>query len=541
MRDAAINYPDGNWKNGILGCVPSEHRNLSVPALVETIILRGEGHLTDTGSVVVNTGKYTGRAAQDKFIVIEETTKDNIWWDNNHSISKEHFGRIFQDMSESAPIKEGKMFLQELSAVAAPDYRIGVTFIGELAWHCLFLHHLLIRDKFPNETADGDSNGITIINCPSFQADPIRHGVRSSAVVALSIEKRLVLVGGTAYAGENKKAVFTLLNYLLPEQGVLPMHCSANHNPDDAKNSALFFGLSGTGKTTLSSVSERILVGDDEHGWAKDGRVFNFEGGCYAKAIRLSPKEEPEIFAASQRFGSVLENVVYDKTTGLVDFNDASLTENTRLAYPLDYIDRASKLSIAGAPKHIFMLTCDAFGVLPPVARMTPEQAFYYFLSGFTSKVSGTEQGIQEPIPTFSPCFGAPFMPRHPTEYGKILYERILNNQSSCWLINTGWTGGAYGTGHRIPIKTTRSILDQILSGKLNESLFHPDEHFGLLIPDSIQNIDRTVLHPKLGWSDQKCYDEKANVLVRMFVKNFKVYLPHVPEIIQNVALSGAV
>ena len=443
------------------------------------------------------------------------------------------FDRLYSDMV--AHMKGGEYFVQDLYAGADADHRLDVRVISELAWHNLFIRHLLRR---PSRTElDSFVPEFTIINCPSFKADPAKHGCRTDTVIALNFDKKLILIGGTEYAGENKKSVFTLLNYLLPEKGLMPMHCSANHatgNPDD---SAVFFGLSGTGKTTLSADPARVLIGDDEHGWSENG-IFNFEGGCYAKTINLLKEAEPEIYATTHSFGTVIENMVYDEETLELDFDDASLTANTRCAYPLEQISNASDTGLGGHPKNIIMLTCDAFGVLPPIARLTPAQAMYHFLSGFTSKVAGTERGVTEPEPTFSTCFGAPFMPRRPEAYGNLLREKIATYGSTCWLVNTGWTGGAYGTGSRMPIKATRALLTAALDGSLNQGQFRKDSNFGFEVPVSLKGVDDALLDPRSTWSDAAAYDAQAAKLVGMFADNFAQYVPYIDEDVKAAAIS---
>jgi phosphoenolpyruvate carboxykinase (ATP) len=376
----------------------------------------------------------------------------------------------------------------------------------------------------------------TIINCPSFKADPERHNCRTDTVIAINFDKKRVLIGGTEYAGENKKGVFTLLNYLLPEKGIMPMHCSANHARGNPVDTAIFFGLSGTGKTTLSSDPDRILIGDDEHGWSERG-TFNFEGGCYAKTISLSPEAEPEIYATTSMFGTVIENMVFDPDTLELDFEDDSLTPNMRAAYPMDYIANASATALGGHPKNVVMLTCDAFGVLPPIARLTPAQAMYHFLSGFTSKVAGTERGVTEPQPTFSTCFGAPFIPRRPEVYGKLLREKIARHGATCWLVNTGWTGGAYGTGSRMPIKATRTLLTAALDGSLRDAPFRKDRFFGFEVPTAVDGVPDILLDPRRTWDDPEAYDRQAQKLVSMFAENFSKYLDHIDDDVKAAAL----
>jgi len=449
--------------------------------------------------------------------VREPATEASVWWDNNHAMGREAFDRLLADITWHGTGKE--LFVQDLYAGADPKHRIRVRVYTEYAWHSLFIRNLLIRPE-PDELA-GFVPDLTIIDMPSFKAQPGRYGVRSETVIACDLAKGLVLIGGTEYAGEMKKSVFTFLNYRLPEQGVMPMHCSANIGPDG--DVAVFFGLSGTGKTTLSATADRTLIGDDEHGWGEDG-VFNFEGGCYAKTIRLSAEAEPEIFEATQRFGTVLENVAIEETTRRLDFDDAGKTENTRAAYPLSFIANASETSRGGHPRNVVMLTADAFGVLPPIARLTPAQAIYYFLSGFTAKVAGTERGVTEPQPTFSTGFGAPFLPRRPSEYASLLSDLIREHKVTCWLVNTGWTGGGYGVGRRIPIEWTRALLNAALSGDLAQGSFRTDRYFGFQVPTSVIGVPLHVLDPYKTWADKLAYDAQAKKLIGMFVENFKAF-----------------
>ncbi|WP_273690319.1 phosphoenolpyruvate carboxykinase [Ketogulonicigenium vulgare] len=506
--------------------------NLLEPDLVKAAVQRGEGELGQGGTVLVNTGKFTGRSPKDKHVVATPGVEPHIWWDNNRRMEPEAFDRLYADML--AHMKGRDFFVQDLFGGADPAYRLDVRMVTELAWHGLFIRHLLRRPT--RAEVDAFVPEFTIINVPSFRADPERHGCRSDTVIALNFEKKLILIGGTEYAGENKKSVFTLLNYILPEMGVMAMHCSANHAIDDPEDSAIFFGLSGTGKTTLSSDPARVLVGDDEHGWSDNG-IFNFEGGCYAKTINLSAVAEPEIYATTKNFATVIENMVYDPETKELDFTDAKYTENMRCAYPLEQISNASSTGLAGAPKNVIMLTCDAYGVLPPIARLTPAQAMYHFLSGFTSKTPGTERGVVEPEPTFSTCFGAPFMPRRPEVYGKLLQEKIGQYGATCWLVNTGWTGGAYGTGKRMPIKATRALLTAALDGSLNDVAFRKDPNFGFEVPVAVPGVDDALLDPRQTWADAAAYDAKAAQLVAMFSKNFEKYLPFIDEDVKAAAI----
>ncbi|MEO1795970.1 MAG: phosphoenolpyruvate carboxykinase [Pseudomonadota bacterium] len=516
---------------GITG-LGAVYYNLIEPALVETAIKRGEGELGQGGTLLVSTGKFTGRSPKDKHIVRTDDVADKIWWEQNAAMSPEGFDALYADMLEH--MKGREYFVQDLFGGADPAHRLDVRMVTELAWHSLFIRHMLRRpdsDELTTFTADW-----TVINCPSFKADPERHNCRTETVVTMNFEKKLILIAGTEYAGENKKSVFTLLNYLLPERGIMPMHCSANHAPGNPIDTAIFFGLSGTGKTTLSADPERMLIGDDEHGWSERG-TFNFEGGCYAKTIKLSAEAEPEIYATTQKFGTVIENMVYDADTKELDFEDDSLTANMRCAYPLEYISNASKTALGGHPKNIIMLTCDAFGVLPPIARLTPAQAMYHFLSGFTAKVAGTERGVTEPEPTFSTCFGAPFMPRRPEEYGRLLRDKIAKHGATCWLVNTGWTGGAYGEGSRMPIRATRALLAAALDGTLNNGQFRKDENFGFEVPVSVPGVADLLLTPRRTWDDGAAYDKQADKLVQMFSDNFEQYLPHIDDEVKAVAI----
>ena len=506
--------------------------NLMEPALIEAALKRGEGTLGKGGSFYVTTGKFTGRSPQDKHVVKTPSVEDNIWWENNRAMTPEGFDALHADMLEHMKGKD--YFVQDLTGGADPAYSIKVRMVTELAWHGLFIRHMLRRPD--RDALDEFVADFTVINCPSFKADPAKHNCRSDTVIALNFDKKTILIGGTEYAGENKKSVFTLLNYLLPEKGIMPMHCSANHAPDDPTDSAIFFGLSGTGKTTLSADPSRALIGDGEHGWSDRG-IFNFEGGCYAKTINLSPEAEPEIHATTARFGTVIENMVFDPLTLELDFQDNSITDNMRCAYPLEAISNASKTSLGGHPKNVIMLTCDAYGVLPPIARLSPAQAMYHFLSGFTAKTPGTEVGVTEPIPTFSTCFGAPFMPRRPEVYGALLREKIAKHGATCWLVNTGWTGGAYGTGSRMPIKATRALLTAALDGSLADSTFRKDPNFGFDVPVSVPGVAAILLDPRRTWDDGAAYDAQAQKLVGMFAENFSQYEAYIHEDVKAVAI----
>ena len=517
--------------HGISG-LGTVYYNLTEPGLIEEALKRGEGRLGRGGAFLVSTGAFTGRSPKDKHIVRDAETEDTVWWDNNRPMTPEGFDALYADMLEHLQGRD--MFVQDLQGGADPALSVNVRMVTEFAWHGLFIRHMLRRPE--RTTLDSFEPDFTVINVPSFKANPAKHGCRSETVIAMNLSKRLVLIGGTEYAGENKKSVFTLMNYILPEKGVMAMHCSANHAQNNPVDAAVFFGLSGTGKTTLSADPERILIGDDEHGWSDRG-TFNFEGGCYAKTISLSPEAEPEIYATTSMFGTVIENMVYDEETFDLDFEDDSLTANMRCAYPLDYIPNSSESGMGGHPKNIIMLTCDAFGVLPPIARLTPAQAMYHFLSGFTSKVAGTERGVTEPEPTFSTCFGAPFMPRRPETYGKLLQEKIADHGATCWLVNTGWTGGAHGEGHRMPIKATRALLHAALDGSLNEATFRKDENFGFQVPVTVPGVDGQLLDPRATWSDKAAYDKQAAKLVEMFAENFEQYVPFIDDDVKAVAI----
>lgn len=502
------------------------------PALVNAAVQRGEGRLGLGGAFLCETGRFTGRSPKDKFVVRSPSVEGTIWWENNAPMTPAAFDQLYTDML--AHMQGRDYFVQDLYAGADPIHRVDLRMVTELAWHGLFIRHLLRRPE--RAELDDFAPEWTVINCPSFKADPARHGCRSETVIALNFDRKLILIANTAYAGENKKAVFTLLNYLLTDTGVMPMHCSANHAIGNPVDTAVFFGLSGTGKTTLSADPSRTLIGDDEHGWSDRG-AFNFEGGCYAKTINLSAEAEPEIFATTHRFATVVENVVHDPETFVLDFEDDSLTANTRCAYPLDYISNASATGLGGHPKHVVMLTCDAFGVLPPIARLTPAQAMYHFLSGFTSKVAGTERGVTEPQPTFSTCFGAPFMPRRPEVYGKLLAEKIAKHGAACWLVNTGWTGGAYGVGKRMPIRATRALLAAALDGSLNAATFRKDANFGFDVPVAVAGVDDALLDPRRTWGSAADYDAQARKLVAMFAANFAQYLPFIDEDVKAAAI----
>ncbi|RGP40893.1 Phosphoenolpyruvate carboxykinase (ATP) [Altererythrobacter insulae] len=507
------------------------HPNLGTPQLVEQALTKGEGELSRYGSLVVKTGAHTGRSANDKFIVRDAETEDTVWWGKvNVSMTPEHFAALKEDFMAALKDKD-ELFVADLYGGSQPEHRVNVRVVNELAWHNLFIRTMLVRPTADQLT---DFNPeYTIIDLPTFRADPERHGTRSETVIAVNLAEKLILIGGTRYAGEMKKSVFGILNYLLPAKGVMPMHCSANVGADG--KTAVFFGLSGTGKTTLSADASRTLIGDDEHGWS-DTAVFNFEGGCYAKMIRLSEEAEPEIYATTRKFGTVLENVVMDPVTRDLDFDDNSLAENTRGAYPIDYIPNTSEENLGPVPSNVIMLTADAFGVLPPIARLTPDQAMYHFLSGYTAKVAGTEIGVTEPEATFSTCFGAPFMPRHPSVYGNLLKDRIAKGGVACWLVNTGWTGGKYGVGNRMPIKATRALLNAALDGSLNDVEFRKDVNFGFDVPVAVPGVDSAILDPRGTWADKEEYDRTAEKLVQLFIDNFAQFSDHVDQGVREAA-----
>ena len=531
MLNGRVNPSHKLENQGIFG-LGNVYYNYMEPALVAAAVARGEGTLGKGGAFLCETGAFTGRSPKDKFVVRTPAVDQTIWWENNAAMTPAAFDLLHADML--AHMRGRDYFVQDLFGGADPVHRLDVRVVTELAWHGLFIRHLLRRPD--RAELDNFVPDWTIINCPAFKADPVRHGCRTETVIALNFDAKIILIANTAYAGENKKAVFTLLNYLLPEKGVMPMHCSANHAIGNPVDTAVFFGLSGTGKTTLSADPSRTLIGDDEHGWSDRG-TFNFEGGCYAKTINLSAEAEPEIFATTSKFGTVVENMVFDPETLELDFDDDSLTANMRCAYPLDYISNASASGLGGHPKNIIMLTCDAFGVLPPIARLTPAQAMYHFLSGFTSKVAGTERGVTEPTPTFSTCFGAPFMPRRPEVYGKLLQAKIAKHGAACWLVNTGWTGGAYGTGKRMPIKATRALLTAALDGNLGQGEFRRDPNFGFEVPVAVAGVDQHLLNPRETWADQGVYDAQARKLVGMFADNFGQYVPFIDADVKAAAI----
>nr|WP_106780552.1 phosphoenolpyruvate carboxykinase (ATP) [Lysinibacillus timonensis] len=503
---------------------------LSVPQLVERATARGEASLTIDGAIVAETGKYTGRSPKDKFIVEEESTKDKIDWGKvNQTISAEVFDNLYVKVINYLKEKD-ELFVFKGFAGADKDSQLSIQVVNEFAWHNLFCHQLFIR---PNEEELASHIAeFTIIGAPTFKADPTVDGTNSEAFIIVSFEKKIILIGGTEYAGEMKKSIFGIMNYLLPENGIFPMHCSANVG--EAGDVALFFGLSGTGKTTLSADSNRKLIGDDEHGWSDNG-VFNIEGGCYAKTINLSAEKEPEIYNAI-RFGTVLENVVVDPKSRIPNYDDGALTENTRAAYPIHFIDNIVTPSVAGHPKTIIFLTADAYGVLPPISKLTKEQAMYHFLSGFTSKLAGTERGVTSPEPVFSTCFGSPFLPLPATRYAEMLGEKIDEHGSQVFLVNTGWTGGEYGVGTRMKLSYTRAMVRAAIDGKLNNVETTQDPVFGLYIPTEIEGIPSEVLNPRDAWADKDAYDQKATYLADLFKENFKKF----SNVAEEITTKGA-
>ncbi|MGC2696804.1 MAG: phosphoenolpyruvate carboxykinase (ATP) [Candidatus Angelobacter sp.] len=491
------------------------HRNLYSGVLVEHSVRRGEGLLADNGALVAYTGKFTGRTPKDKFTVKDAATTELVnWGEANQPFAPEKFDALFE--RAVASLGEKELFVQDLYAGADPKYRLPIRVINEYAWHNLFVRALFVRPT--KEELKTHQAEFTIVSAPEFLADPQRDGTRSEAFIVVSFTRKIILIGGTKYAGEMKKSIFGIMNFLLPQKNVFPMHCSANVGSNG--ETALFFGLSGTGKTTLSADPERRLIGDDEHGWSPTG-IFNFEGGCYAKCIRLSKENEPQIWNAV-RFGSVLENVTLDPETHVPDYNDDSRTENTRCAYPVDYIDGAVIPGMGGHPKNVIFLTADAFGVLPPISKLNNDQAMYHFLSGYTAKVAGTEAGVKEPQPNFSTCFGAPFLPLRPKVYAEMLGRRMQEHGSQCWLVNTGWFGGPYGVGSRMKLSYTRAMVNAAIEGALNNVEFEPDPAFGLTVPKIVPGVPPEFLRPRDAWKDKAAYDKSAADLAARFAKNFE-------------------
>jgi phosphoenolpyruvate carboxykinase (ATP) len=509
--------------------------NLVAPALVQLAVGRGEAVLVTAGALSASTGRHTGRAPRDRFIVEHPEIRAGIDWGNvNQPIEPAAAARLWAKAREHVGGRE--LFVQDLFAGADPAYRLRVRVITETAWHSLFACNMFLLPSAAARAAFAPD--FTVVQLPSLKADPMLDGTRSEVAIVVDLVARTILICGTSYAGEIKKSIFGVLNYLLPEQGVFPMHCSANVGPRG--DVAVFFGLSGTGKTTLSADPGRTLIGDDEHGWSPRG-VFNFEGGCYAKVIRLSPEDEPEIFAASTRFGAILENVIADPLSGAVDFDDDHLTENTRASYPLSFIPNASSSGLGAHPTHIVMLTADAFGVLPPISRLTPEQAMYHFLSGYTARVAGTEEGVKEPQATFSTCFGAPFMPRHPSVYAKMLGDFMRRHEVDCWLVNTGWSGGPVGDGQRMRLAHTRAMLRAALNGELDRVAMRRHPEFGLMMPETCPGVPSEILDPRMTWSDARAYDRKAHELAKRFEVNFRRFAPHVGDEVEAAGIHAAV
>jgi phosphoenolpyruvate carboxykinase (ATP) len=520
QKQASSLKPDYGLDNHGLRNIRNVYWNLPVEALYEESIFRSEGKISLHGPLIVDTGKHTARAANDKFIVREVTTEEHIWWGQyNRPIAEDKFNMVYQRLQGFLQGRD--LFVQDCYGGADPNYRLPVRVITELAWHSLFVKNMLIQATSNDELRKFIPE-FTVISVPSFQGLPEIDGSNSPTFIMLNFDQKLCIIGGSGYGGEIKKAVFTLLNYLLPLQGLMTMHCSANVGKTG--DVALFFGLSGTGKTTLSADPNRFLVGDDEHGWSDEG-VFNFENGCYAKVINLSPTAEPEIFACTRKFGTVLENVIYDPVTRMLDLDDMERTENTRAAYPLSFITNSVPEKMAGHPKNVLMLTCDASGVMPPLARLTPEQAMYHFISGYTAKVSGTEIDLgKEPEITFSACFGAPFMVHHPFFYADLLRRKMLKYGAQCWLVNTGWTGGVYGIGKRMSIHHTRALLNAALDGKLDNAEFYTDPVFGFQVPMHCENVPDKVLKPIETWDDPAAYQERYLQLAALFIENFKKF-----------------
>jgi phosphoenolpyruvate carboxykinase (ATP) len=500
------------------------YRNLSTAELYEHAIRNGEGIVSAHGSLVVRTGKHTGRSPKDKFVVREPSSQDTVWWGEiNQPISEEHYDRLRTRLMRH--VADRPVYSQDLYIGAQPEHRRSLRVFTETAWASIFARNLFRRP--PAEDLDGFAPNFTIIDVPSFKADPSTEGVRSETAILVHLKRMEIIIVGTEYAGEIKKSAFTVMNYLLPDEGALPMHSSVNVGRYD--DPALFFGLSGTGKTTLSADPERSLIGDDEHGWGADG-LFNFEGGCYAKTIRLSPMYEPDIFATTRRFGTILENVDLDERTRELDLDSERFTENTRGAYPLEFIGNADPTGMTTHPRNVVFLTADAFGILPPISRLTRDQAQYHFISGYTAKLAGTEIGVTEPRATFSAGFGAPFLPRHPGEYARMLAERLERFDVPVWLVNTGWTGGPYGEGHRMRIDHTRVMVRAALSGALADVPYELDPIFGVEVPTVVPGVPSEVLRPRDTWADPSAYDAKARELARMFAANFEAYHDGVPE-----------
>ncbi|HSL44226.1 MAG TPA: phosphoenolpyruvate carboxykinase (ATP) [Anaerolineales bacterium] len=525
---AQLRKADYNLSNHSIGNLRLAYWNLATEALYEEAVFRGEGVTSIGGPFIAHTGKHTARSANDKFVVRHSDSENNIWWGNyNRPFTTEKFDAMFDRLL--GYLQGRDVFVQDAFAGADEAYRLPVRFVTEHAWHSMFIRNMFILPQSLEEYKRFVPE-FTIIGVPGFKAAPSIDNTNSETFIVLNFEKKLAIIGNTAYAGELKKSVFTLMNYLLPLEGILSMHCSANVNPEDPNDVALFFGLSGTGKTTLSADPTRRLIGDDEHGWSDNG-VFNFEGGCYAKVIGLSESAEPEIYATTKRFGTILENVPFDPVTRLIDLDDDSITENTRASYPLEFIANAVPEKKAGHPKNIILLTCDANGVMPPIARLTPNQALFQFISGYTSKIAGTEVGLrEEPEMTFSACFGGPFMVHHPYKYAELLKRKIERYGAQCWLVNTGWVGGPYGVGKRISIRHTRALLNAALSGKLDQVNYTKDPIFGFEVPTECPGVPDEVLSPSSSWGDKKEYDRRYRDLAMRFKENFAKFTDSTPQ-----------
>jgi len=525
-KEAGLLASDYGLQNHGLVNLRRAYWNLTTAALYEEIVFRSEGSLVHLGPVLVNTGKHTARAAADKFVVREQSTEERVWWGTyNRPFTGENFSSLLTRLQ--GYLQGRDVFVQDCYAGADPEYSMPIRIITQKAWHSLFARTMFLKirnqDKLKKHVPE-----FTVIAVPGFLASPMVDGTRTDTFIILNFRERLAIIGGSSYAGEIKKTIFTVLNFLLPLEGVLPMHCSANLG--DAGDVAVFFGLSGTGKTTLSADPKRHLIGDDEHGWSDNG-VFNFEDGCYAKVIRLSPEAEPQIYAVTRRFGTIIENVVYDPVSRRVDLNDDAVTENTRAAYPLEYIDNHLPEKRAGHPQNVIFLTCDASGVMPPIARLSPDQAIYHFISGYTSKIAGTEIGLGiEPQITFSTCFGGPFMVHHPYAYAELLKKKIIKHQAAVWLVNTGWTGGPFGVGKRISIQHTRALLNAALSGKLLKVEYHADPVFGYDVPKTCEGVPADILDPANTWPSREEYYKKYDALAARFIENFKLMMRECPE-----------
>ncbi|MFW9930132.1 MAG: phosphoenolpyruvate carboxykinase (ATP), partial [Candidatus Thorarchaeota archaeon] len=540
LKDLGLNSPadkeamklasDFDLSNHGLKYLKTIYWNLPIASLYEEALFRFEGKLAHFGPFIVKTGKHTARAANDKFIVKEPENENNIWWgEYNKPFAEEKFNSLLNRIQ--GYLQDREVFVFDGYVGADPDYSMPIRIITEYAWHSMFASNMFVGIKNQDEAKKHVPN-FTVICVPDFRASPEIDGTNSGTFIILNFAQKLAIIGGTAYAGEIKKSVFTVMNYLMPLQDVMSMHCSANVGKKG--DVALFFGLSGTGKTTLSADPNRRLIGDDEHGWSNNG-VFNYEGGCYAKVIQLSPEAEPEIYACTQKFGTILENVIFDPVTRYIDLDDEQITENTRASYPLDFIDNALLEKRAGHPKNVLFLTCDANGVLPPIAKLTPNQAMYHFISGYTSKVGGTEVGLgREPEITFSACFGAPFMVHHPYYYANLLIKKVLANNASVWLVNTGWSGGPFGVGKRISIKYTRALLNAALDGKLQKVEYYKDTIFGFDVPKSCEGVPANILNPEETWGNKKAYLQKYRHLASLFIENFKKFSEGCPPEVLN-------